>query len=165
MDFYEVIKKRRSIRKYKQQPIPQEVLSRIMEAVRLAPSACNLQPFKFLIISSKEKKKSLKGVIQDWALDAPLLVVALGNKKQAWRRDGESVHQIDVAIAVEHLVLAATAEGLGTCWILAYDRKAVSDALNIPEEWEPVAVVPVGYSAHNLPATPKKEISEIFEII
>ena len=165
MNLYEVIQKRRSIRKYKQQPIPPDVLSRIGDAVRLAPSACNLQPLKFLVISSKEKKKSLKGIIQDWALEAPLLVVALGNKELAWRRDSESVHQIDVAIAVEHLVLAAIAEGLGSCWILAYDRKALSDALNISKEWEPVAVVPVGYPAHNLPATSKKEIPEIFEII
>jgi nitroreductase len=80
MNFYEVIQKRRSIRKYKQQPISPEVLTRIWDAVRLAPSACNLQPVKFLVISSKDKKKLLKEVIQDWALEAPLLVVALAIK-------------------------------------------------------------------------------------
>ncbi len=104
MDLYEAIKIRRSVRKYKKDPIPPDKLYRIWEAARWAPSACNLQPWNFLVIGSSEKRKLLRGIIQDWALEAPLLVVALGNPQLAWQRDGESVHQIDVAIAVEHLI-------------------------------------------------------------
>lgn len=165
MDLYEAIKTRRSVRKYKNIPIQPDKLHRIWEAARWAPSACNLQPWKFLVISSKRNRERLRGIIQDWALEAPVLVIALGNKELAWRRDNQSVHQIDVAIAVEHIVLAATAEGLGSCWICAYDRARLSKALNIPQEWEPVAVVPLGYSDDNSPRSARKEIPEIVEII
>ncbi|MGC8887930.1 MAG: nitroreductase family protein [Verrucomicrobiia bacterium] len=165
MNLYEAIKTRRSVRKYKNLPMQPDKLRRIWEAARLAPSACNLQPWKFLVVSSKENKEKLRGIIQEWALEAPIVVVALGNKKVAWSRDGESVHQIDVAIAVEHIVLAATAEGLGSCWICAYDRSRLSKALNIPSDWEPVAVIPIGYSDDNSPKSSRKEINEIVEII
>jgi len=165
MELYEAIKTRRSVRKYQKTPVSPDKLKRILEAARLAPSACNLQPWKFLVVSSKENKEKLRGIIQEWALEAPIVIIALGNKKNAWSRDNESVHQIDVAIAVEHIILAATAEGLGSCWICAYDRKRLSKALNIPTEWEPVAVTPIGYPDDTSTRTTRKEIKEIVEII
>ncbi|MCX7872192.1 MAG: nitroreductase family protein [Verrucomicrobiae bacterium] len=165
MDLYEAIKLRRSVRKYRKTPVPQDKILRIWEAVRWAPSACNLQPWKFLIVDSPEKRAKLKGIVQDWAMEAPILIVALGNKEIAWRRDNESVHSIDVAIAVEHLVLAATAEGLGTCWICAFDRKRLSSALGIKPQWDPVAIIPLGYSADDSPRSTRKEIAEIVRIV
>lgn len=165
MDLYEAIKTRRSVRKYQRTPVPQDKLLRIWEAVRWAPSACNLQPWKFLVVNSPDKRAKLKGILQDWALEAPVLIIALGNRENAWRRDNESIHPVDVAIAVEHLVLAATAEGLGTCWICAFDRKRLSAALNIKPEWDPVAVIPLGYSADDSPRSTRKEIAEIVSVI
>lgn len=165
MDIYEVIRARRSVRKYRSDPLPEEKLQRIWEAVRWAPSACNIQPWLFLIVKSQATRNRLMGIIQSWALEAPVLVVALGNRETAWRRDNESIHPVDVAIAVEHLVLAATAEGFGTCWICAFDRRRLSKALNIAPELDPVAVVPIGYSADDSPRSSRKEIGEIFREI
>ncbi len=165
MDLYEVIKNRRSVRNYKSTPIPQESLDRIWEAVRLAPSACNIQPWRFLVLRSPELRNSLRGILRDWAFTAPLLIVALGNREAAWKRDGESIHPIDVAIATEHLVLAAASEGLGTCWICAFNRKALQNALEIPREWDVVAVTPLGYPGDVGAPNERKPLSEIVKIL
>ena len=166
MNIYEAIQIRRSVRNYAPTPIPAEVLARVWEAVRLAPSACNIQPWLFLIVKSEEKKALLQPALrQDWAFTAPLLVVGLGNKRTAWQRDGESIHPIDVAIATEHLVLAAAAEGLGTCWICAFDRQAFTRALELEPEWEPVAVTPLGYPDDPSLRTPRKAVSDLVKEI
>jgi nitroreductase len=165
MNLYEVITQRQSIRRYKPDPVPDEKISRILEAARLAPSACNIQPWKFLVIKSQSAKSKLHDVFQPWVLTAPIIIAGLGNKEIAWRRDGESIHSVDVAIAFEHLILAATAEGLGTCWICAFNRTAFSRALNIAPVWDPVAVTPLGYSAEYPDKRPRKDIKEIVEII
>lgn len=146
MDFYETVRTRRSVRKYKPTPVEKEKLDRIFEAVRHAPSACNMQPWRFLRVKSPEMRLKLKPILQPWAVTAPELIVALGNRLTAWQRDGESVHAMDVAIAFEHLVLAAAAEGLGSCWICAFNRQKTSLALQLPPEWEPVAITPLGYA-------------------
>ena len=99
-------------------------------------------------------------------MEAPELIIALGNGKTAWQRDGESIHCVDVAIAFEHLVLAATAEGLGTCWICAFDRDNVSQALALSPEWEPVAITPIGYAADGTPVrSERKPLKEIVKEI
>ncbi len=161
MNLYEAINHRRSVRQYKSKPIEPDKLDRLWEAVRLAPSACNLQPWKFLVLNSPAMRKTVRPILQDWTTKAPLLVIALGNRNLAWRRDGESIHAVDVAIAMEHLILAATAEGLGTCWICAFDRRALSQALQLEPEWDPVAVTPLGYPDDPSPRTPRKAASEI----
>ncbi len=161
MDFYEVVKNRRSIRNFKPAPIPPAVLGRVWAAVQLAPSACNLQPWRFLLVNSPQMRARLKGILSDWVFTAPLIVAALGNRWHAWKRDGESIHPIDVAIATEHLVLAATAEGLGACWICAFDRNAVQAALGFGSEWEAVAMIPLGYPDDPTPPNPRKPLAEI----
>jgi nitroreductase len=161
MNLYETIRSRRSVRNYKSTPIKPETLGRIWEAVRWAPSACNLQPWRFLIVKANEGRDALRPIFHQWVFTAPLIVVALGNRQTAWQRDGESVHAIDVAIAFEHLVLAAAAEGLGTCWICAFNRRALSYALNLDPEWDPVAVTPIGYPNDPSPPTTRKELAEI----
>ncbi len=161
MDFYEVVKQRRSIRNFKPTPIAAEVLGRIWTAVQLAPSACNLQPWRFLMIRSVQTRARLQGLLSEWVFTAPLIVAAVGNRWHAWKRDGESIHAVDVAIATEHLVLAATSEGLGTCWICAFDRSAVHSALGLSQEWEPVAIIPLGYPDDPTPPNPRKPIDEI----
>jgi nitroreductase len=163
MNLYDVIKARRSVRQYLPTPVEKEKLARIYEAVRQAPSACNLQPWRFLILKTAEYKERLDGILQDWAMQAPYIVVALGNRKTAWQRDGESIHPIDVAIAVEHLILAATAEGLGSCWICAFDREAMGRVLNPEPEWEIIAATPLGYPNDSNPRTERKPLTEIIE--
>lgn len=165
MELYEAINTRRSVRAYKPAPIPQDKLDRLWEAVRWAPSACNLQPWRFLVLKSAETKAKLKGILQDWACSAPLIIVGLGNRRSAWCRDGESIHALDVAIAAEHLVLAAAAEGLGTCWICAFDRKALHRVLGLSPDWDPVMVTPLGYSDDRSPRTDRKAVSEIIQVL
>ena len=161
MDLYEAIQTRLSVRRYLPAPVEPDKLSRMWEAVRLAPSACNLQPWRFLVLQSPEARLRTRGVVPDWAYAAPVLVVALGNTRQAWHRDGESIHSVDVAIAVEHLILAAAAEGLGTCWICAFDRLALRRNLALEPEWDPVAIIPVGYADDHNPRSQRKPLNNI----
>ncbi len=158
MDFYEVLNARRSIRKYLEKPIEPEKLERLWKAIQIAPTACNLQPFRFLCLRKGEQRKAVEEVLNfgrdgkgkqgmPFAAQAPYIIVALGHRNDAWKRfDGSSSHVIDVSIAMEHLVLAATQEGLGTCWICAFNQNALAEALGLSKEWEPVALTPLGYS-------------------
>lgn len=165
MDFYEVLRRRRSIRSYRAEAVPEKTLSRLAEAIRLAPSACNNQPTRFLFISDPEVRRRLCACYpRAWLAAAPVIVVALGNPETAWRRfDGSSAHVIDTSIAMEHLVLAAAAEGLGTCWICAFDQQAARQALRLPECWEVVALTPLGYAAEEPPEQSRKPIDETIE--
>ncbi len=159
MEFYEVIKRRRSIRAYADREVEADKLDRLFEAVRQAPTACNLQPFRFLAVKDAAKRELIASVYpQPWFEAAPIIIVALGNCEKAWkRRNGSSAHTIDVAIAMEHLVLAAAAEELGTCWICAFDQDELHDKLGIGKEWEVVALTPLGYPSAPPPAAPKRK--------
>lgn len=161
MDFFETVKARRSVRNFRSDPVSAEKLARIWEAVRQAPSACNLQPWRFAVVKSPAIRDKLRGVLQAWVFTAPVLVVGLGNRDAAWRRDGQSYHEIDVAVATEHLCLAAAAEGLGTCWICAFDRRAMKWALGLEPEWDPVVVTPLGFPDDPNPRTLRKSTDEI----
>lgn len=168
MDFYETLQHRRSIRAFKPDPIPPSALERICEAVRLAPTACNLQPFKFLLVQSPEKKAAVCECYKrgTWLAAAPLMVVALGNRETAWKRhNGTPAHVIDTAIAFEHLVLAADAEGLATCWICAFDQEELHEKLGLGPEWEVVAMTPVGYPAAEPRPFTRKPVTELFQTI
>ncbi|HCE42387.1 MAG TPA: nitroreductase [Lentisphaeria bacterium] len=167
MKFYDVVKKRRSIRAYKGDPIDMEALARIGEAVNLAPSACNIQPWCFRIILNSDIRKSICSCYNnEWIKQAPAIVVALGNREAAWKRlEGGSIIDVDIGIAMEHLVLAATAEGLGTCWVCAYDVKRMNSVLGILPPWEVLAISPLGKPAENPEARKRKPVSEVFRII
>ena len=168
MDFHDTLRLRRSVRGYQPTPIPPTALERIYDAVRLAPSACNLQPFKFLLVQSPEKKAAVCACYKrgTWLAAAPLIVVALGNREAAWKRlDGTSAHVIDTAIACEHLVLAAAAEGLATCWICAFDQEAMHRTLGLEPEWEVVAMTPVGYPNDEPRPFTRKPVSELFQTV
>lgn len=167
MEFYDVIRSRRSFRGYKPDPVPADALERISEAVQLAPTACNRQPFKFLILENPEKRAAVCSVYtQPWLAQAPLIAVVLGDESSAWKRlEGDTIVNVDAAIVMEHLVLSAAAEGLGTCWICAFDRAALDSALGIKAPWKTVAISPIGYP--NVPprTIEHKKKSEIFEVI
>lgn len=165
MEFYDVLRQRRSIRAYNADGIPEAALERIFDAVGLAPSACNNQPTRFLFVSDPEVRGRLcECYPRDWLATAPMLVVALGNRDKAWRRfNGQSSHAIDVAIALEHLVLAAAAEGLGTCWICAFDQEQARQLLCLPDCWEVVAMTPLGWPADEPPPQTRRPFNEIIE--
>jgi nitroreductase len=167
MDFYDVIKKRRSIRSYKSDPVPQEAIQRIAEAVYYAPSACNMKPWKIKLVTDPElRAKIAAAYTQPWLADAPAIAAVIGSSKQCWMRfEGDPIVQIDVAIAMEHFILAATAEGLATCWIGAFEIEKMNAALDVKAPWKVYAISPLGYSDATPKDVPHKDINKIFEII
>jgi nitroreductase len=167
MDFYEVIKTRRSIRSYKSDPIPEESVNRISEALRLAPSACNLQPWSFRLVLNEKKRADICACYGGkWLAEAPAIIVALGNYETCWKRpEGTPITEIDIGIAMEHVVLAATAEGLGTCWICAYKMEEMNKAMNIIPPWSVLAISPLGYPAETPQQKERKPADELFRII
>ena len=168
MDFYDAVKARRSVRAYKQDSIPEDSIARIAEAVSLAPSACNLQPFKIILVLDVEVRKRIcKVYSRDWLAQAPAIAVAIGDSSSAWKRlEGASIVDVDVAIAMEHFVLAAAAEGLGSCWVCAFDRDAMDSALSLRQPWRSVAVSPVGFADEGgLRELQRKPIGEVFQIV
>jgi nitroreductase len=167
MDFYDVVKNRKSIRAYKDEPIEKDALKRIGEAVNLAPSACNIQPWSFRIIMNREIRESISSCYKnEWLKKAPAIIVALGNRDAAWKRlDGSSIINVDLGIAMEHLVLAAAAEGLGTCWICAYDVSRMNSVLGILPPWEVLAISPLGKAAENPEPRKRKALPDVFRII
>ncbi len=165
MEFYDVIRSRRSIRAYRSVPVEQEKLERVLEAARLAPSAANRQPLLFYVIRDEETRAALlEAYSQQWFVDAPVILCACHRPGEAWRRtDLKSYADVDLAIAMDHLILAATAEGLGTCWIGAFKPEPVRRILGIPEELEPVAMTPLGYPDEEPAARSRKDLNEIVE--
>lgn len=164
MDFYDVIKARVSVRRYADRPVPEEALGRILEAARQAPSACNRQPWHFFVVRDAATRQALcRPEKQDWAAAAPVIVVACSKPAAAWVRwaDQKNHADIDVAITFEHLVLAATAEGLGSCWICAFDPRHVREVLSLPAELEPVAMTPIGYPDAAVSPRPRQPLESI----
>jgi nitroreductase len=163
MDFYQVLKTRRSIRKYKSTPVEPDKLDRILEAVRIAPSAANRQPWHFVVITDEAVRRSLvKAYSRDWFGAAPVVVCACAEPGEAWvRGDKKNYADVDVTIAFEHLVLAAAAEGLATCWIAAFDPAELRKILALPDGIEPLAITPVGYPDEKPRAFIRKALSEI----
>jgi len=151
MDVMEAIRVRRSVREYSARPIPPDVMERMREALRLAPSACNYQPWKFVIVTDAALKEQIASAAnnQHWIAGAPVVVVGVGFPDQAYKRMGGRGNSVDVdlAIALDHLTLAAAAEGLGTCWIGAFDERRVKSLLNVPAGAKVVAMTPLGYPA------------------
>jgi nitroreductase len=158
MDVLEAIKSRRSIRKYRPEPIPEEKLQVILEAARLAPSAANRQPWRFVVVQNQDRKKALAEAAnnQMFLSDAAAIVVALSDPEVSARW-----HERDTMIALEHMVLAATALSYGTCWIGAFNEDTVKSLLKIPASLKVVALLPIGKPAETPAPRPRKELSEI----
>ncbi|MEO0004613.1 MAG: nitroreductase family protein [candidate division WOR-3 bacterium] len=165
MEFYDVIRRRLSVRAYKPDPVPEEVLMRILEAARLAPSAKNYQPWRFIVVTDEKIRQELVPACrgQSFIAQAPVVICACAIENEAWKGMGGywSAAEVDVTIALEHIILAATAEGLGTCWIGAFIEAEVKRVLQIPEGVKPVALTPVGYPAQEPKPRPRKALEEI----
>lgn len=154
--FLELTQQRYSCRNYQDKPVETEKLNYVMECVRLAPSAVNRQPWRFRIISEAADKAKLQQCYdREWFATAPLYILASILHDEEWvRADGKPHGNIDIAIAVEHLCLAATEQGLGTCWVCNFDAALCTRLFALPSNEEPAVTIPIGYPA--VEATPKK---------
>lgn len=165
---YELIslsRSRYSCRAYLDKPVEEEKLEYIKECMRLAPSAVNRQPWKFRVVRSAEGKEKLQSCYaRPWFNEAPLYILASVLHEQEWvRKDGKPHGDIDVAIAVEHLCLAATEQGLGSCWVCNFDAQLCHELFQLPEAEEAVVIIPIGYSAvEETPVKTRKAAEDIF---
>lgn len=166
MEFYEVLKNRRSIRSYKADAVTDQQLLKLAEAVNLAPTACNKQPFKLLLARDPEMRKAICANCRfEFLAQAPVIAVMMTNESESWTRfEGDPAADIDASIAMEHLVLAAAAEGLGTCWICAFSRPQMNEALGIRTPWSAFALSPIGYAAGAPRPFTRKTLAEVVEI-
>lgn len=166
MDFLKTVESRRSIRKYKPDKILESDLKKILECARLAPSAKNLQPYKFIIVDDKGTISRLVVACKNQTFigQAPLVIVACANPSEAYNTLGGCWNSayLDTAIAMEHMVLAATGLGLGTCWIGAFSEDDVKKVLDVPDDWKVVALATLGVSDEKPAARPKKPAGELF---
>jgi len=165
LELLEVMKTRRSVRRYKPTPISDEVLQKILSAARLAPSANNAQPWKFIIVRDEDMKLKLIQACNNkkWIAEAPVVLVACGfpDEADAYMGGYMNSYPVDVAIALEHLVLSATNEGLGSCWIGRFKEEKVKELLEIPPDVRVVALLPLGYPNEEPEQSGKKNLSEI----
>ena len=148
MDFTAVLKTRRSVRAYADKPIPDDVLGRVLEAARLAPSACNFQPWRFIVVKDAATRSQLakQAHSQQFVAKAPVVIVCCGKRyPQKYNWIGGNLYLVDLGIAIEHMALAARNEGLGTCWIGAFQDQPIKKLLNIPADHDVVMMLPVGY--------------------
>ena len=149
MDFYDVIKTRRSVRAFKSDRVPEDVLGRVLNAARIAPSGSNRQPTRLILVRDEKRRKALAPLChgQGFVAEAPVVVVACGRDIHYNRGGymGGMSMLVDVAIAFDHLTLAARAEGLGTCWIGSFDNESIKALLNVPDDFQVVALTPLGY--------------------
>ena len=163
MNVQEVIKKRRSVREYKPDPVPEESLKRVLEAARLAPSARNAQHRKFVVVKDAQKRKQLAEAAnsQSFIGEAPVVIVAVALKPEYIMGCKVPAYAIDLAIAVDHMTLQACEEGLGTCWIGAFSQEEVKRILKIPEKYKVVTLIPLGFPADTPKAKERKSLEEI----
>ena len=163
MNLLELVKRRYSCRDYKPTGVEQEKLDYIMECVRFAPSAVNKQPWKFRIISKEEDRKKLcKCYRREWLATAPVIIIASVLHDEEWVRfDGKHHGDIDIAIAVEHLCLAATEQELATCWVCNFDAVLCKELFALSENEEAAVLIPIGYPVDEPKEKKRKAIGEI----
>ena len=157
MVLLDIIKQRRSIRKYLDKPVGRNKIMTCLEAARLAPSACNSQPWKFIVVDDKELKNKLceaafQGIYKMMAFckTAPVIIAIVSEKSKFWARVGGKIRDIqyyllDIGIAGEHFILQAEELGLGTCWIGWFDENAVKTLLKVPQEKRVDVLIALGY--------------------
>lgn len=142
MELYDALRARRSVRSFEEKQVPREVLGRLLEAARQAPSANNLMPWRFVVVTDSRIRTAIaeSGIYGKFLARTPVAIAAIGNEAAApkW-------YAVDTAIALEHIALAAVAEGLGSCWIGSFDEKTVMELLAVPEGQRVVAILALGY--------------------
>lgn len=163
MNLLELISRRHSVRHYAARPVEEEKIDYLTACARLAPSACNRQPWRLLIVRSEERLRALHACYpRDWFREAPLCIAVCVDESEAWVRpaDGRNHSDVDAAIAAEHICLAAAEQGLGCCWVCAFDPERCAEALRIEAPLRPVALIPIGYPADCSPAPKLRKSAE-----
>lgn len=170
-DVFDAIKERRSIRAFKDEAISKDTVISLVEAACYAPSGGNLQPWKFFIVSQKDKKESLAEAAfgQNFVAEAPIVIVVCALPEVSGARYGDRGRDLfciqDTAAAVQNILLGADALGLGTCWIGAFDEPEVAKVLDLAPDCRPVAMIPLGYPARegNLPT--RRPVDEVVYLV
>ena len=155
---------RYSVRAYKPDPVSDEALRQVLEAARIAPTAANRQPFQLIVIHTEGRQEELGRIYhRPWFVQAPLILCACGVPAQSWVRsdDQRRYLDVDVAIIMDHLILAAADQGLGTCWIAAFNAKAAREILRLPDEIEPLIFTPLGYPADQPGPKERKSLTDL----
>ncbi len=163
MELKEIMEERESVRNYEDRPVPKEKLKRVLEAARLAPSASNRQPWKFIVVKEKKRRQELAEAAngQTFVGQAGVIIVAVATRPEHIMSCGVPSHPVDLAIALDHMTLAAVDEGLGTCWIGAFSQDRVKELLDIPEKYRVVALLPLGFPGQERKMKTRKSLEEI----
>lgn len=164
MEFAEVIRSRYSVRSYRAVEVPEDVLERVLEAFALAPTAANRQALGLVVVHTAGREDDLRRIYRaDWfAKEPPIVAAVCAVLDRCWmRKDGKCYADVDAAIAMDHLILAAANEGLGTCWIGAFDAEAAREVFGLPEGVEPIALTPLGYPADSPKDKVRKPVSAL----
>ncbi|GAA0747828.1 nitroreductase family protein [Clostridium oceanicum] len=167
MQFYDVIKERKSIRKFKDNSISKDKMARIIDAAMKSPSWKNKSSYKFIIVEDKNERERLANTIlnkteeaSNSIKEAPITAVVVADPSLSGNVDEREYYLVDSAIAMEHLILAATAEGYGTCWIGAFDEDEIRDILSIPKKYRVVGMTPIGEINETKESHPKKDVRD-----
>lgn len=183
MEFIDLVQKRRSIRKFKTDPVSEETLKYVLEAARFAPSWGNRQCWRYIVVTDEALRKKIieRNVStqsesrtvspltegrpirpRDWAAQAPIIIVGCADPTKSGNKEEKPYYLLDMGISMEHMMLAAAEQGLGTCWIGGgFDETVVKEALNIPKEIRVVALTPLGYPDETTEPRPRKTLDEI----
>ena len=163
MDFAELIETRYSCRAYRDEPVSDEDLAAVLNAARLAPTAANRQAFKVVVVHTRGREKELSGIYgREWFVQAPVIICVCGIPEVSWTSShGKNYVDVDAAIVMDHIILAAADRNLGTCWIAAFDPDAVRDILQLPDNVEPVVLTTLGHPADSGRPKVRKALTEL----
>lgn len=162
MEFTQLIELRQSVRAFKDQKIDKASLLKILEAGRLAPSAVNYQPWRFILVDDDHLLEHIwLSYPRQWLKSAPQVILVCGDHSESWKRaaDNKDHCDIDAAIAIDHITLMAASLGIGTCWVCNFNPQIIRESFNLPENLEPIAIIPMGYPKENLLRADKKRKS------
>lgn len=162
MEFIDLIKSRKSVRSFQRTKVDVQLMLEILEAGRLAPSACNYQPWRFIVVNEPLVLRQIReSYPRDWFATAPQVIVICGDYNESWKRpfDGKDHCDIDISIATDHITLMAASKGLGTCWVCNFNPEKVSEALQLPSNLVPLVLIPIGYPTEAIKPDDKKRKS------
>ena len=164
MEFEDVIRKRQATRKFSDRVVEDSILDKILEAGRLAPTAKNIQPIKIYIV--KDKLNSIDKASR-CRYNSPVVLLICGNKKEAFKDEFGSTYETDASIVTTHMMLEATNLGVDNIWIRLFDENILREEFSIPDEFVPIALLPIGYRSDDCPNSPRhnirKDINELVE--
>lgn len=163
MDIYELIEKRRSVRVFRDDPIPDDILERILNAGRMAPSAHNAQDYKFIVVKDPSIKKEISNACsgQKFVSEAPVIIAGVSTNPDYLLTSGVPSYGLDMAIALDHMTLAAVEENMGTCWIGSFSQEDIKNCLGVPDSCKVVAIIPLGVPYDDPGVKSRKSLKEL----